>query len=175
MILLSSCVPLDFRKAAGTDCGVRVALTAGSTICGLFAIFQMLAMEGKLKAATCAGTLVLPISHCDSDTGECADNQTIDCTLEFEQRVVHGFDGKDESTCPDGCEFNDNALTPEEAMAMFVATGGGCLALYSFWMLVRCCVFSKHKREARREELRQAMEKKRAASGKLSRKNVYSM
>ena len=85
------------------------------------------------------------------------------------------MDAKANATCPDGCKFSDDTLTPEQAMTTFVVSAAGCLAIYSFWMLVRCCVFGKHRRAALREEMREEMARKRKSGGNLSRKNVYSM
>ena len=179
-----------------TDCDVRMS-TAGSSICGLFALFQMVAMEASLTPGTCDGTFLRPSAGCDLEDDGCA-TTSHNCSREFEERVNdQGMDAKDNSTCPVGCDFVDDTITPEAAMAMFLgestalsplplsfsyisekslcgaATAAVVLVVYSLWMLVRCCVFSKHRREALREEMREEMAKKRG--GSLSRKNVASM
>ena len=147
--------------------------TAGSSICGLFALFQMVAMEASLTPGTCDGTFLRPSAGCDLEDDGCA-TTSHNCSRVFEERVNdQGMDAKDNSTCPVGCDFVDDTITPEAAMAMFLATAAVVLVVYSLWMLVRCCVFSKHRREALREEMREEMAKKRG--GSLSRKNVASM
>eukprot|EP01043_Picozoa_sp_COSAG02_P060205 COSAG02_NODE_7821_length_2791_cov_2.697147_2_plen_159_part_00 len=154
-----------------------VCPTTGSSICGLFALFQMAAMEAALTPADCDGTLLLPTSSCDLDDRDCIDGNstTRDCATLFEDRVENqGMDAKDNATCPDECDFSDDTLTAEQAMAMFLVAAAGCLCFYSAWMLVRCCVFGKHRREALREEMREEMARKRKSGG-LSRKNVASM
>lgn len=147
-------------------------VTAGSSVCGLFALFQMVAMEASLTPGSCDGTFLQPSAGCDIEDAGCA--TTHNCSSVFEERVKEqGMDAKDNSTCPAGCVFVDDTITPEEAMGMFIATGAVVLVFYSLWMLVRCCVFSKHRRDALREEMREEMAKKRG--GSLSRKNVASM
>ena len=171
--------------------------TAGSSICGLFALFQMVAMEASLTPGTCDGTFLRPSAGCDLEDDGCA-TTSHNCSRVFEERVNdQGMDAKDNSTCPVGCDFVDDTIAPEAAMAMFLgestalsplplsfsyisekslcgaATAAAVLVVYSLWMLVRCCVFSKHRREALREEMREEMAKKRG--GSLSRKNVASM
>jgi hypothetical protein len=128
----------------------------------------MAAMEASMQAASCTGSFMLPNNTID--TGGCA-------KVYSDRLTLQNMDGKDEATCPDECTFEDNAMTPEQAMAMFVVAACGCLVFYSAWMLVRCCVFSKHRREGKRAEIRAEMaaKKKREGAGTLSRKNVRSM
>lgn len=134
-------------------------------------------MEAALTPANCDGTLFLPTARCDLNDDNCTDGNstTTDCAILFEDRVEkQGMDAKDNATCPDECDFYDDTLTPEQAMAMFVVAAAGCLFVYSAWMLVRCCVFGKHRRAALRQEMREEMARKRKSGG-LSRKNVASM
>lgn len=146
-----------------------------------------------MQAASCTGSFILPTTDCDVGDGGCgyvgmqhcqgscvppATIDTGECAKVYSDRLtLQNMDGKDEATCPDECTFEDNAMTPEQAMAMFVVAACGCLVFYSAWMLVRCCVFSKHRREGKRAEIRAEMaaKKKREGAGTLSRKNVRSM
>ena len=176
--------PLNFIRAAG------------SCICGMFAIFQTLAMEGKAARASCTGSYVSSAFDGDATCSNpacgavgmvssagcgggavCVPAGAHDCETTFDTRVANLLDPKDSLTCPTGCVYLDDAMTPEEAMTLFLTAATGCLVFYSAWLMIRCCVFSKHRREARREELRQEMARKKAdkADGKLKRKNVRSM
>ena len=85
----------------------------------MFAIFQMVAMEGKVAPASCTGSYLQAGSlDCDDDgssDGDCG-GVSIDCVVTFdartEKRVAAELDLKDAETCPKGCVYVDDAMTP---------------------------------------------------------------
>jgi hypothetical protein len=84
--------PLNFIRAAG------------SCICGMFALFQMVALEGMNTLAECTGNITVP------DLGDDGGDVLVSCEATFDLRVSAEADPKDEQTCPMGCSCDIQSM-----------------------------------------------------------------